>query len=42
MNVVAVFGPTAVGKTAVAIELAELLCERGEDPVAVTCDALQV
>jgi tRNA dimethylallyltransferase len=39
---VALFGPTAVGKTAVAIELAELLRERGEDPVAISADALQV
>jgi tRNA dimethylallyltransferase len=37
-----VFGPTAVGKTGVAIEVAELLRDRGEDPVAVSCDALQV
>jgi tRNA dimethylallyltransferase len=42
MDVVAIFGPTGVGKTGVAIELAELLRERGEDPVAVSCDALQV
>ena len=38
----ALFGPTAVGKTAVAIELAELLRARGEDPVAISADALQV
>jgi tRNA dimethylallyltransferase len=31
-----------VGKTAVAIELAGLLRERGEDPVAISADALQV
>jgi tRNA dimethylallyltransferase len=31
-----------VGKTGVAVELAELLRERGEDPVAISCDALQV
>jgi tRNA dimethylallyltransferase len=31
-----------VGKTGVAIELAEKLRERGEDPVAISCDALQV
>jgi tRNA dimethylallyltransferase len=31
-----------VGKTGVAIELAELLRKRGEDPVAISCDALQV
>lgn len=36
------FGPTGVGKTAVALELADRLRERGEDPVAVSCDALQV
>lgn len=42
MNVLAIFGPTGVGKTGVAIELAELLRERGEDPVAINCDALQV
>jgi tRNA dimethylallyltransferase len=42
VDVVAVFGPTGVGKTGVAIALAELLRERGEDPVAVNCDALQV
>jgi len=42
VKVVAIFGPTGVGKTGVAIELAELLRERGEDPVAISCDALQV
>jgi tRNA dimethylallyltransferase len=42
MHVVAIFGPTGVGKTGVAIALAELLRERGEDPVAISCDALQV
>jgi tRNA dimethylallyltransferase len=31
-----------VGKTEVAIELAQLLREREEDPVAINCDALQV
>jgi tRNA dimethylallyltransferase len=31
-----------VGKTGVAVALAELLRERGEDPVAISCDALQV
>ncbi|HEX8743681.1 MAG TPA: tRNA (adenosine(37)-N6)-dimethylallyltransferase MiaA [Thermoleophilaceae bacterium] len=41
-EVVAIFGPTGVGKTAVAVELAELLRRRGEDPVAVSADALQV
>jgi tRNA dimethylallyltransferase len=42
VDVVAIFGPTGVGKTGVAIELAEALRRRGEDPVAVSCDALQV
>jgi tRNA dimethylallyltransferase len=42
VQVIAIFGPTGVGKTGVAIELAELLRERGEDPVAISCDALQV
>jgi tRNA dimethylallyltransferase len=42
MQVIAIFGPTGVGKTGVAIELAELLRGRGEDPVAISCDALQV
>ncbi|HEY0279793.1 MAG TPA: tRNA (adenosine(37)-N6)-dimethylallyltransferase MiaA [Solirubrobacterales bacterium] len=40
--VLAVFGPTGVGKTGVCVELARLLRERGEDPVAINCDALQV
>ncbi len=38
----AIFGPTGVGKTAAAIELAERLRARGEDPVAISADALQV
>ncbi len=42
MRVIAIFGPTGVGKTGIAIELAELLRARGEDPVAISCDALQV
>lgn len=42
MNVIGIFGPTGVGKTGVAIALAELLRGRGEDPVAINCDALQV
>src|SRR5918995_5584509 len=42
LPVVAIFGPTAVGKTGVAIALAEALREGGEDPVAVNCDSIQV
>ena len=42
LSVVAVFGPTGVGKTAVALALAERLRADGEDPVAVSADALQV
>ena len=41
-KVIALFGPTGVGKTAIAVALAERLRERGEDPVAVSADALQV
>ena len=41
-RVLAVFGPTGVGKTAVAVALAELLRERGTEPVAINCDALQI
>ena len=39
---IALFGPTGVGKTAVAIAVAEHLRELGEQPVAVSADALQV
>jgi tRNA dimethylallyltransferase len=42
LTVVGIFGPTGVGKTGVALALAELLRGRGEDPVAINCDALQV
>jgi tRNA dimethylallyltransferase len=42
MQVIALFGPTGVGKTAVAVALAERLRARGERPVAVSADALQV
>jgi tRNA dimethylallyltransferase len=41
-EIVALFGPTGIGKTAVAVALAERLRARGEDPVAVSADALQV
>jgi tRNA dimethylallyltransferase len=42
MRILALFGPTGVGKTAVAVALAGLLRAQGEDPVAVSADALQV
>lgn len=41
-SVLALFGPTGVGKTDVAIALADRLRARGERPVAVAADALQV
>ena len=41
-TVVALFGPTGVGKTVVAIALADRLRAEGEDPAAVSADALQV
>jgi tRNA dimethylallyltransferase len=41
-EVVALFGPTGVGKTEVAIALADLLRVRKERPVAISADALQV
>jgi tRNA dimethylallyltransferase len=41
-RVLALFGPTGVGKTAVALEVAQSLRARGEHPVAVSADALQV
>jgi tRNA dimethylallyltransferase len=40
--VIALFGPTGVGKTAVAVAVAQELRARGENPVAVSADALQV
>jgi tRNA dimethylallyltransferase len=41
-RVLALFGPTGVGKTDVAIALADRMRARGERPVAVSADALQV
>ena len=41
-EVIAVFGPTGVGKTEVAIALGQRLRGLGESPVAVSADALQV
>jgi tRNA dimethylallyltransferase len=42
LPVVAIFGPTGVGKTGVAVALADRLRASGEDPVAVSADALQL
>jgi tRNA dimethylallyltransferase len=36
------FGPTGIGKTAVALTLADRLRARGEHPVAVSADAMQI
>jgi tRNA dimethylallyltransferase len=41
-DVLAIFGPTGVGKTALAFALADRLRAHGERPVAVSADALQV
>jgi tRNA dimethylallyltransferase len=42
MPVLALFGPTGVGKTAVAIAVADRLRAQGGRPVAVSADALQL
>jgi tRNA dimethylallyltransferase len=42
VDVLALFGPTGVGKTALALALAARLRKRGADAVAVSADALQV
>ena len=39
---IAIFGPTGVGKTEIACEGADILRGRGEHPVAVSADAIQV
>jgi len=41
-RVIAIFGPTAIGKTQVAIALGEQLAARGEQAVAISADAIQV
>jgi tRNA dimethylallyltransferase len=42
LPLIAIFGPTAVGKTGVAIELGRLLAAQGGSAVAVNCDSIQV
>jgi len=42
LPLIAVFGPTGVGKTGVAIELGRLIGDRGGSAVAVNCDSIQV
>jgi tRNA dimethylallyltransferase len=41
-QIIALFGPTGVGKTGVAIAIGRQLTARGERPVAVSADALQL
>lgn len=41
-DVIAIFGPTGIGKTAIAVALAARLRAAGEDPIAISADALQV
>jgi tRNA dimethylallyltransferase len=41
-HVIALFGPTGIGKTAVAVALAHRLRENRERPIAISADALQV
>lgn len=41
-QVIAIFGPTGIGKTDVAVALAARLRAAGEDPIAISADALQV
>ena len=41
-DVIAIFGPTGVGKTEIAIELADLLHADGRRPTAISADAIAV
>jgi tRNA dimethylallyltransferase len=42
LHIAALFGPTGIGKTEVALALARVLRARGERPVAISADALQI
>ena len=42
MQIIALFGPTGAGKTAVAVALARQLRARGEDPVAVSVNPREI
>jgi tRNA dimethylallyltransferase len=42
VTILALFGPTGVGKTELALAVADRLRARGERPVAISADALQV
>lgn len=41
-SLIAIFGPTAVGKTSVALAAGRVLRAAGRDPVAISADAMQV
>jgi tRNA dimethylallyltransferase len=40
--VIALFGPTGIGKTGVSVELGDLITEAGGRAVAVNCDSMQI
>ncbi|MEX0620110.1 MAG: isopentenyl transferase family protein [Solirubrobacterales bacterium] len=42
LPLISIFGPTAVGKTGVAVELGKLIADQGGSAVAVNCDSIQV
>lgn len=41
-TVIALFGPTAVGKTSIALAVGRALAAAGRDPVAISADAMQI